>query len=258
MGGGLVQGGGIGRVCLRGACHYQNIFPPGVGLCIVGGGLGQGGLPDLLVQFGQLPAEGDAAFPAKGGGQLVQGGPQPVGRFVKDDGARLPFQGGQPFAAQTAFGGQEPLKDPAGGVLARHGQSGDAGRGPRHRRDGDPPGQGVPDDDRPGVRDAGHPRIRTQGAILPRFDPAQDALAPVQSVLVVADHRLFQPQMVEQTHGDPGVLGGDKVCRPKSRCRPRGHIFQIADGGGDDVQRSGHNTSSVSPRGLVHIVRPRR
>ena len=60
------------------------------------------------------PAEGDAAFPAKGGGQLVQGGPQPVGRFVKDDGARLPFQGGQPFAAQTAFGGQETPQRPSG------------------------------------------------------------------------------------------------------------------------------------------------
>ena len=37
-------------------------------------GLAQGGFPDLLVALGQLPAQGDAALRANGGGQVVQGG----------------------------------------------------------------------------------------------------------------------------------------------------------------------------------------
>ena len=226
----------------------------------MGGGLGEGGFPDLLVELGQLPAEGDAAVPAKGGGQFVQSGPQPVGRLVEDDGPHLPVQGGQPLAAQPALGGQKALEHPAGGVLSRDGQGGDAGRRPRHRGDGDAAGQRVPDDDRAGVGDAGHPGVGAEGAALPCLDPAEDALAPAKGVLVVADHGLFQAQMVQKPHGDPGVLGGDKIRRPKRSGGPRGHVLQVADGGGDDVKRSGHRFPPVkiSPGGPARTGRPLR
>ena len=259
-GGGLLGGGGRFGPRLGRARHDQDVFPAGFGLGVMGGGLGEGGLPDLLVELGQLPAEGDAAVPAKGGGQLVEGGPQPVGRFVKDDGPHLPLQGGQPFAAQPALGGQKALKDPAGGILPRDGQGGDAGRRPRHRGDRDAAGQRVPDDDRAGVGDAGHPGVGAEGAALPRLDPAEDALAPAEGVLVVADHRLFQTQMVEQPHGDPGVLGGDKIRRPKDRGGPGGHVLQVADGGGDDIERSGHKVPPVKikPENPARTARPPR
>ena len=212
------------------------------------------------MEFGQLPAEGDAAVPAKGGGQLVQGGPQPVGRLVEEDGPPLPLQRGQTPAAQPALGGQKALKHPAGGVLPRDGQGGDAGRRPRHRSDGDAPGQRVPDDDRAGVGDAGHPRVGAEGAALPCLDPAEDALPPAQGVLVVADHGFFQAQMVQKPHGDPGVLGGDEIRRPQRGGGPGGHVLQVADGGGDDIERSGHKIPPVTvrPGGPARTGRPRR
>src|SRR5699024_628491 len=85
-GGGLFGGGGLLGAGLGGAGHHQDVLPPGLGLGVVGGGLGQGGLPELLLEFWQPPAKGGAAGPRKGGGQLDQGGPQPVGRLVEEDG----------------------------------------------------------------------------------------------------------------------------------------------------------------------------
>ena len=122
-----------------------------MGLC-----LAEGGLPDLLVELGQLPAQGDAALRAKGGGQVVQGGAQLVGCFVKDHGALFVQKIGQPFPFLLAVHRQKALEHPAGGVLPRNRQRRDTGRGGGHRHDLDAAGQRIPDDDLAGVGDAGH------------------------------------------------------------------------------------------------------
>ena len=163
-----------------------------------------------------------------------------MGRLVKDHGPPLGQQFGQAFFFLAALHGQKTLKDPAAGVLSGDGQRSDAGAGPGHRHHRDAPLQCVPDDDLAGVRDAGHTGIRAQSAALPRLDPAQDAFALLQGVFVVADQRLFQTQVVQKPQGDTGVLRRNKIHCPKGGRHPGRHIVQVADGGGNQVESSGH------------------
>ena len=187
------------------------------------------------MQLGQFPAEGDAPLGAKSRREVVQRGAQLVGRFVEDDRPLLALQLGQPLPLLLFVHGQEPLEHPAGGILAGDRQRRDAGRCGRHRHHPDAPRQRIPHDDLAGVGDAGHPGVRAEGAVLARLDAAEDALALLQGMLVVADHRFFQAEEVEQLHGHAGVLGGDEVRRAEGRRHAGRHVIEIADGGRDDV-----------------------
>ena len=64
-------------------------------------------------------------------------------------------------------------------------------------------------------------------------------------VLVVADQRLFDVEMVQQLHGHTGVLGGNKVCRAKGGRYARRHIVQIADGRCHDIKSSCHSLPPI-------------
>ena len=70
---------------------------------------------------------------------------------------------------------------------------------------------------------------------------AQDAFALLQCVFVVADHRLFQAQIVQQPHGHAGVLGGHEVRRAEGGGHAGRHVVQIADGGCHDIKNTGHD-----------------
>ena len=94
---------------------------------------------------------------------------------------------------------------------------------------------GLADDLFAGVADAGHTGIAAQGAILPGLDAVQDGLAVVERVLIVADHRLFEAQMVEQPQRDAGVLSRDKVRQAEGSRHTRRHVIQIADRCGDKI-----------------------
>ena len=94
---------------------------------------------------------------------------------------------------------------------------------------------GLADDLLAGVADAGHTGIAAQGAILPGLDAVQDGLAVVERVLIVADHRLFETQMVEQPQRDAGVLSRDEVRQAEGSRHTRRHVIQIADRRGDKI-----------------------
>ena len=164
-----------------------------------------------------------------------------MGGFVEDGGALFLQKLGQPLFFLFAVHGQKALEHPAGGVLPGHGQRGDAGRGRRYRHHFDAPGQRIPHDHLARVGDAGHARITAQGAALARLNAAQDALALLQGVLIVADHGLFQAQKVQQLHGHTGVLGGNKVSRAKGGGHPGRHIVQVADRCCHDIKSSCHS-----------------
>ena len=156
---GLFQRQALFGLGSRRSGHDQNVFaarlvPGVVGLC-----LAEGGLPDLLMQLGQFPAEGDAPLGAKSRREVVQRGAQLVGRFVEDDRPLLALQLGQPLPLLLFVHGQEPLEHPAGGILAGDCQRRDAGRCGRHRHHPDAPRQRIPHDDLAGVGDAGHPGV---------------------------------------------------------------------------------------------------
>ena len=223
----------------------------------------EGGLPDVLVQLGQLAAEGDAAVRTEGVRQVVQCGAQLVGRFVEDDRALFLQKIGQPLLFLLAVHGQKALEHPAGGVLPGDGQRRHAGRRRRHRHHLDAPGQRVPHDHFARVGDAGHSGVTAQRAALPCLDALQNGLTLLQSVLIVADHGLFQAQKVQQLHGHAGVLGGNEVCRAKGGGHPGRHVVQIADGRCHDIKSSCHNlppeiprTASPSPSRLRRATSP--
>ena len=77
---GLLQrgGGGIGHGGGVGTGQHQHILTAGVVFLIVGNGLAQRGLFDLLVQLGQLTAEGYRAVRAERGGKIIKGAAQLV------------------------------------------------------------------------------------------------------------------------------------------------------------------------------------
>ena len=230
---------------LRRTGHHQHVFPPGLVGFVVLHRLAEGGLPDILMELGQLPAQGDAAVGTESAGQIVQRGAQLVGRFVKDGGALFLQKRSKAFLFLLAVHGQKALEHPAGGVLPGHGQRCDAGGSRRHRHYLDAPGQCVPHDHLARVGDAGHARITAQCAALARLNAAQDALTLLQGVLIVADHGLFQAQKVQQLHGHTGVLGGNKVCRAKGGRYARRHIVQIADGRCHDIKSSCHSLPPI-------------
>ena len=207
-----------------------------MGLC-----LPEGGLPDLFVELGQLTAEGDAPLRAEGVHEVVQRRAQLVGGFVEDDGPLFTQKLSKTLFFLLPVHRQEALEHPAGGVLARDGQRRHAGGRRRDRHDFDAPGQRVPHDDLARVRDAGHSGVRAEGAVLARLNTAQDTLAFLQCVLVVADHRLFQAQIVQQPHGHAGVLGGHEVRRAEGGGHAGRHVVQIADGGCHDIKNTGHD-----------------
>ena len=92
-----------------------------------------------------------------------------------------------------------------------------------------------------GVADAGHTGVTAQRAVLPRLNALQNGLAVVQSVLIVADHRLFQPQMAQQPQGHAGILGGDEIRQTEGSRHAGRHIVQIANRRGNQIQSSGQN-----------------
>ena len=137
--------------------------------------------------------------------------------------------------------GQKALKGEAPGGLAGGGQGRDQGAGAGDGHHGDAllgaPGHQL----LPRVRDGGHPRVGDQGAVLPRQQPVQHRLAPrLRVVAVIGQHGLFQPQVIEQLDGHPGVLRRDKVRLRQGLGHALGDVPQVADGRGDQIKRACH------------------
>ncbi len=208
---------------------------------IVGCRFPQGGLDDLLVELGQLPAQTHRPVGPERRRQVLQRAPQLVGRFIEQYGPGLPLQSSQPLPPLPLGHRQKSLKDEPRRGLPAGRQRRDAGRCPRHRHHPDPPGMGFGYDLLAGIADAGHPRVTAQGAVFPRLDALQDRLAVVQGVLIVTHQRLFQPQMVQQPQRHAGILGGHKIHRPERGRHPRRHVVQIADGRRHQIQCPGQN-----------------
>ena len=227
--GGLLDGGRVGTG------QNQHILAAGVVVLIKGHSLAENRLFDLLVQFGQLTAERDRAVRTEGSGQVVQRAAQLVRGLVEDHRAGLVLQKCQPFTAVPLGDGQKALEHKAGRGLAAGRQRCDAGRCRRDGHDPDAALVGLADDLLAGVADAGHTGIAAQGAILPGLDAVQDGLAVVERVLIVADHRLFETQMVEQPQRDAGVLSRDEVRQAEGSRHTRRHVIQIADRRGDKI-----------------------
>ena len=167
---------------------------------------------------------------------IRQRGPQFVGRLMEHHGALLRRQPGQCLPPLLFVGREESLKGETPGGQTRHRQSahGGAAAGDSLHRDAVFPAQ--PHQILAGIADGRGPGVRHQRTRLPGQQPGQNGLpggGPV--VLVVADQRLFDVEMVQQLHGHTGVFGGDEVCLLQGLHPTGGQIPQIADGGGYQI-----------------------
>ncbi len=151
------------------------------------------------MELGQLPAKGDPAVRAEGLRQVRQSSPELVGSLVEDHGPPLVPEALQMLPAALFGDGQKALESepPRGQAADRQGADGGAAAGDgqhRHavlRAEAD---QGLA-----GVRDGGSPGVGYQGAALPRQQAGEDGLPGGDMiVLVVADQRLFDPEVVQQ------------------------------------------------------------
>ena len=164
-----------------------------------------------------------------------------MGRLVEHHGPRFAGQLLQRGAALALAGGQEALEGETPGVQTRYGQRGDGGAAAgyglhRHAVFGAQRHQLLP-----GIADSRRTGVRYQRAGLACQQPGQNGLSrrrPV--VLVIADQRLFDVEVIQQLDGHAGVLGGDKVRLRQRLHGAGGEVPQIADGRGDQIQHTSH------------------
>ena len=197
------------------------------------------------MELRQLPAKGDLPVRAEGVPQVRQGGGKLVGSFVEDHGASFPPETVQMLPTAFFVDGEESLKGKAPGGQAADGQG-------VHRRaaagDGEHPHavfRAQPHQILSGIRHSGGARVRHQGAGFPRQQPGEDGLSGGDVVvLVVADQRLFDVEVVQELDGHPGVLRGDEIRIFQGLHGSGGEVSQIADGGGHQIECAAHGMSS--------------
>ncbi len=91
----------------------------------------------------------------------------------------------------------------------------------------------------PGVRKPRSAGVAHQGHGFPAGEPPDQLRPPGCLVVgVVADERRPDPEVAQKLAGVAGVLRGDEVHLFQHPQGPQGDVLQVADGGGDDVERA--------------------
>jgi len=159
--------------------------------------------------------------------------------FVEHQGARFAREHREAFAARRCLGRQEAFEHETVAGEASDRQGGDECTRARHRADPDSRGARGAHEAETGVAHQRRARIGDQRQ---RFagEQACDQLRG-DFAFVVFVHRQQWPldaEMREQAPAVPRVLGADRIDRAQHLQRPRREIAEVADRGGDDVQRA--------------------
>ena len=224
---------------LRGgsALQYQNVFAARLVGGIEGNSAVQIGAEDLLVALGQLTAERDMTV-SEHLAQIDEGRGEIVGRFVKNDRARLMAQRFQIFPSCIAARLQKALEHKAPRIHARKHQCIDERTAPGNGGNGNLRLHAQAHHIRARIGNARRARIGHQCA---RFAVSQTGdqgfAACALIVLMIADLRLIQAEMGQQLRGDAGILGGNEVRLAQYLHGAFADIGKVADGRGDQIQR---------------------
>ena len=88
----------------------------------------------------------------------------------------------------------------------------------------------------PSAGPTGGAGVANQSDILPLAQQREQMLLPQLLIMFkVADHRLFDTEMIQQLHGHARILGGDKIHRLQRFDRAGRYIAHVADRRADDV-----------------------
>ncbi len=135
------------------------------------------------------------------------------------------------------------MEGEAFGVEAAGDEGAERGVGSGDGVDGDAGGDGFGGDGGAGVGDAGHAGVGDDGDAAAGFEGFDElAGAGVFVVRVVADGGRADAEVVEQLGGLAGVFAGDAVDGAKDAEGAEGDVFEVADGGGDEVEAGGEGT----------------
>ncbi len=191
--------------------------------------------PDLFMQLGKLPGDGDLAV-AEGRLQVRQCIQQAVRRFEEDEGIRqignLSCQG---FAVGGFAGKVAEIQE----RISRQTRSRQGGDGSGWAGDGTDNmagGQGSPDEFVAGVVNGGSAGIGDEGHI-PLRQRVQDGIEFGELVMLeITGEGGMQVKMGEQFAGEAGILGGNEAHFAQDPQGARAQVFQVADGGGDEIE----------------------
>ena len=206
----------------------------------MGEGLLHGAAEHLLVELGELAADGDSAV-AEGGQQVVQGLAEAMWGLEGHEGVLFP---GQRLEGRTPFPGlpgQEAEEEEAVGGQARYDQGRRDGGGAGDSHDRDACGRGRSDQLVARIADEGHAGVGDQGnCAVPQGCQEGGQLAGGVGVVEAGD-RGVDIVAGEELAGRASVLGGDEAGLAQDAQGPQGHVLQVADWGGDDVEGA-HDT----------------
>lgn len=175
-GGGLLQGD-PGLLPLGSALQHQDELALGLRDLVVGHRFAQGHAQGLLVELGELPAEGEAAVRVEGVPEVRKGGAELVGGLMEEHGAFLRLEGGQALPALLLIHGEEAFKAEAARGEAGDRQGVDGGAAAGDGDDRHAVFRAEPHETLPGVGDGGGAGVRHQGAALSRQEALQNGLA---------------------------------------------------------------------------------
>jgi len=175
-------------------------------------------------------------------------GREPARRLEEEERPRLARERRETGRARPRPAGQEALEDEALGREARHRDERGRRRRTRDRHDRDAGRQRATHQVISGIRDPRRTRVGDERHRRAGLEPRHEGRRPLAlDGVVVAGERARDAVALEQRARAARVLGGDEVDLAEDAQRPQGHVLQVADRGGDDVEGPGrHRTSTLS------------
>ena len=144
--------------------------------------------------------------------------------------------------AATALGGflrEEPDEMDFVGRQTAGGESRHERTGARNGFNSMAGGECGADDSLAGIADAGSAGVGDERDFLALGEALDDVFAPFRFVeFKVTQERLFDFISLEQMRGVARILGGEYVAFTQNAEGPEGDVFQVSDGGGDQIKRS--------------------
>ena len=208
--------------------------------CPFGGQFCRRASQPFLEFLGEFPGE-DHRAPGQDQLQFAQQALHPERRFIKHQGSGNRAQFAQAAGALSGlvrqesgeverFGGQ-----PAGGQTDH--QSAGSGDGFHPK----PGGQHLGHHAFAGIADARSTGVGDQRHDLSHAQPVQDLRAAPRLIEAeVADHGFAEAEVGEQLAGAAGVFGSDHRAIPQHPQGPQSDVFEVPDGCGHEIQRSGY------------------
>ena len=190
----------------------------------------------LLMDLGNLAGKAGLAVTENRGG-VGDGIGDPMRSFVKNQGAIFDAKALEGTLALTAAGREETEKEKFFIGETGCGKGGEESRRPGDGDDGDMVADSEGDEAVARVGNQGHASITDEGDVRTLFH-GEDEFRGAREfvVLVIADQRLVNVEVIQKFQGVAGVLAGNLVDLFEDAEGTKSDVFEVADGCSNEVQ----------------------